>query len=378
MTPGDHSSGSDEEQPPSEPGFSWGLTPTEPEPVKPRPSKSPQPADEVPELIEPSAPAEPPATEALNVADLPTGAMDVADLPTGLLDVADVPTAAINSADLPTAAMELPTRRQLRMPAAVDPELEGATEVLAAHPVSAAGPEDESVEHDAVGSLFGDEQFVEYEEPARGALVPAVISRPRAAQPPRAPIPRGQLFVISIAAGLVAALALAALFLAGTRIGESVTPAAVATPTPTATGSSAPAVGPLPVGTYSWGELLGGECLDPFDSAWQDEFTVVSCDEPHTAQLLTRGQFDDAVSAPFPEVDELMARTAKFCSTEAVIDYSAAQSFSDLELQASFAATADEWSAGHRDFYCFATRAGDDALTESVAQPQVAEEASGE
>ncbi|GAA1212517.1 septum formation family protein [Rhodoglobus aureus] len=350
MTPGNHSSGSDDDdQQPREPAFNWGLTPTEPEPETP----------ELPELVlpdaEPPALTEPPPTEALNAADLPT--------------------AAINSSDLPTAAMDLPTRRQLRMPAAVDPALEGATEVLAAHPVSAAGPEDESVDHDAVGALFGDEQFFEYEEQSRGALVPATISRPRA---PRPPIPRGQLFAISIAAGLVAALALAALFLAGTRIGDSIAPAAVATLIPTDTASAAPTVGPLPVGTYAWNELLGGECLEPFDSAWQDEYRVIECAQPHAAQLLTRGEFDDAVSAPYPEVDDLVARTNASCSTDKVINFAAAKSFADLELVASFAPTASDWDAGQRDYYCFATRTGDEVLTESVAQPQVAADADGE
>ncbi|WP_341953163.1 septum formation family protein [Salinibacterium sp. TMP30] len=383
MTPGDHSSGSDDEQQPHEPAFSWGLTPTEPEPELPElvlPDSEP-PATEPPV-------SEPPATEALNVEDMPTGLMDVADIPQGssdasdvptaAIDAADLPTAAITAADLPTAAMDLPTRRQLRMPAAVDSDLEGATEIIGAHSVSAAGPEDESVEHDAVGALFGDEQFVEYEDQPRGALVPAAITRPRAPQAPRPPIPRGQLFAISIATGLVAALALTALFLAGTRIGDSITPAAVATPSPTDTASAAPTIGPLPGGTYAWNELLGGECLEPFDSAWQDEYTVIECAQPHAAQLLKRGQFDDAVSAPFPEVDDLVSRTTSLCSTDAVINYAAAESFADLELVASFAPTAQSWDAGQRDYYCFATRSGSEALTESVAQPQVAAEADGE
>jgi hypothetical protein len=314
----------------------------------------------------------------MDVADIPQGSSDASDVPTAAIDAADLPTEAIAAADLPTAAMDLPTRRQLRTPAAVDPELEGATEVIGAHPVSAAGPENEAVEHDAVGALFGDEQFVEYEEQPSGAMVPTAITRPRAPQAPRPPIPRGQLFAIAIAAGLVAALALTALFLAGTRIGDSMAPVAVATPTPTDTTSAAPTVGPLPTGTYVWDELLGGECLEPFDSAWQDEYTVIECAQPHAAQLLKRGQFDDAVSAPFPEVDDLVSRTTSLCSTDAVINYAAAESFADLELVASFAPTAQNWDAGQRDYYCFATRSGSEALTESVAQAQVAAEADGE
>ncbi|WP_010204284.1 septum formation family protein [Salinibacterium sp. PAMC 21357] len=431
MSNGNNSSGSDDEQAARAPAFNWGLLPSEaaaaeagllklppldsdpaadeqPDAESAQPgAESAQPTEpsdrELPDLVlpdsEPSI-AEPPPTEALSAVDLPTGLMDVADLPTGLMDVADLPTGAMDVADLPTGLMDvadippgsasgppteamnaadLPTRRELRMPAAVDPALEGATEVIAAHPVSAAGPEDESVDHDAVGALFGDEQFVEYEEePLRGALVPAVISRPREAQAPRAPIPRGQLIAISIAAGLVAALALTALFLGGTKIGEAVTPVAVATPVPTDTASSAPAVGPLPVGTYAWDELLGGECLDPFESAWQDEYTVIECAQPHAAQLLVRGEFDDAVSAPFPELDGLTERTLALCSTDTVINFVAAKSFADLEVVASFAPNASKWEAGQREYYCFVTRSGDDALTESVAQPQAAAEVDGE
>jgi len=410
---GDGTSDSDDEKKPSESAFSWGLTPRAPEPKRaaepapsaetdptdpesgpPEPAQSVDadhaaaPANELPDLVPPpTAPpaqvppatvptaSEPTASEPTASEPPPTEAIDAVELPTGLMDVADLPTAAM---EVPTAAMELPTRRQLRMPAAVDPELEGATEVLGAHPVSTEGPEDESVEHDSVGALFGDEQFVEYEEPSRGALVPAVITRPREPRAPRAPIPKGQMIALSIGAGLVAALALAALFLAGTRIGESTPPAAVATPTPTATASAAPTIGPLPVGTYGWNELLGGECLDPFESAWQDEYTVVDCEQPHAAQLLTRGQFDDEVSASYPESDALVTRTTALCSTDAVINFAVAKSIGDLELVASFAPTAADWDAGQRDYFCFATRSGDEGFSESVAQPQVSAEPDSE
>ncbi|TQO20158.1 putative regulator of septum formation [Rhodoglobus vestalii] len=347
MTPGDNPSGSDDEQPPREPAFNWELTPSEPEPEPERDR------------------TEPPATEALTAADLPTG----------LMDVADMPTAAINAADLPTAAMQMPTRRELRMPAAVDPALEGATEVLGAHPVSSAGPEGESVDHDAVTALFGEDRFVEYEEQPGSALVPAALIRSRAPQAPRPPIPRGQLIAISIAAGLVAALALAALFLAGTRIGDSLPAVAVSTPIPTDSSTAVPTVGPLPAGTHGWNTLLGGECLEPFESAWQDEYTVIDCAEPHAGQLLVRGEFDDVVSAPYPEIDELVARTTALCSTDAVINFAAAQAFTDLQLVTSFAPTAKDWESGQRTYFCYATRSGDDALTESVAQPPAAAEA---
>ncbi|CAO1654076.1 septum formation family protein [Salinibacterium sp. NYA9b] len=366
------------EQPPVQPPASPAASPAAAHSADPA-----QPADPVVPPREPLI--EPPPTEAINVADLPTGAMDISDLPTGAMDIsdlptgamdiADLPTAAISSADLPTAAMDAATRRQAQLPASVDQSLEGATEVMGAQSLEGISAESESVEHDAVSDLFGEDKFVEYEDQALVAQVPAVISRPRVPQPPRPPIPRGQLIGLAIAGGLVAALALVALFLAGTRLGPSVMPAAVASPTPSATATAVvPVVGPLAPGTYQWNELAGGECLDPFASAWEQEYTVIDCTQPHAAQLLTVGLFEDAASDPYPEAEELASRTATACSTDAVIDFAAAQSFSNLEIVASFAANASDWDAGNRDYYCFATRSGDAALTTSVAQPQTPSE----
>ncbi|MGV8876318.1 MAG: septum formation family protein [Rhodoglobus sp.] len=366
MTPPEHSGGSDE-QPPEK------LIPPPPEKlIEPPPRSTPPhlPSDD-------TVSAADLATGPLDAADLPTGLLDAADLPTGLLNAADLPTGPLSAEDLPTgplSAADLPTRRQRRLPAAVDPALEGATEVLGAHSLSTAEPVGESVEHDAVGALFGDDNFVEYEQD-RVALTPAIISRVRA---PRPPIPRRQLIAIAMASGLVAALALTALFLGGTRIGETMVPAAAATPQPSSTATADPLNGPLPEGTYAWNELGGGECLDPFDNAWQDEFTVVDCGQPHAAQLLLRASFDDAASAPYPESDGLATRTTALCSTDAVINFAVAKTITDLELLASYAPTAKEWDAGQRDYSCFVTRSGGESLTESVTQPLVGDEGTGE
>lgn len=345
------------------------------------------PAQQVPHPATPPADAaptplvEPPATEAMNIADLPTsalnvsdlptGAMDIADLPTGAMDISDLPTGAMDVADLPTAALNAPTRRQSHLPAALDPALEGATEVLSAQSLAGISADSESVDHDPVGDLFGEDKFVEYQDQGLAPQGSAVVVRQRVPPPPRPPIPRGQVIALAVGGGLVAALALVALFLFGTRIGENMTPAVAASATPTAEPSeAAPVVGPVAPGTYQWNELAGGECLEPFVSAWEQEYTVIDCAQPHAAQLLTIGQFDDAASDPYPDAEQLASRAAQACSTDSVIDFSAAQSFGDLEVVASFAATADEWDAGNRDYSCFVTRAGDDALTASVAQPQ--------
>ncbi|QAV71622.1 large membrane associated protein [Salinibacterium sp. UTAS2018] len=354
-----------------------------PEP-EPEPEPAPTPEPEPAPTAQPAPLVEPPATEAMNIAelptsamnlsDLPTGAMDVADLPTGAMDISDLPTGAMDVADLPTAAMDAPTRRQSHFPPGVDPALEGATEILSAQSLAGISADAESVEHDAVGDLFGEDKFVEYEDQLLTPQPSAVVVRQRVPPPPRPPIPRGQLIAIAVGGGLVAALALVALFLLGTRIGENAEPAVAVSASPTAVPTETlPVVGPVPPGTYQWNEIAGGECLEPFASAWEQEYTVIDCAQPHAAQLLTVGTFEDAASDPYPDEGELAARTARACSTDAVIDFAAAESFADLEITASFAATASEWDAGNRDYYCFATRAGDDALTASVAQPQTPE-----
>ncbi|WP_339618725.1 septum formation family protein [uncultured Salinibacterium sp.] len=366
MTSGDKFSDADDGTKPPQSFFNWGLKPSEPEePAAAQPAATPPaaapvnpelpgllklpPAIELPAAETPAV--EPPATEAMNIADLPTGAMDVADLP--------------------TAAMDFPTRRQSYLPAAIDPALEGATEVLSAQSLAGISAEAESVDHDSVDDIFGEDKFVEYDDQGLTPQSSTVVVRQRVTAPPRPPIPRGQMIALSIAGGLVAALALVALFLLGTRIGQTAAPvaAASATPTPTAT-AEVPVVGPVAPGTYQWNELAGGECLEPFASAWEQEYTVIECAKPHAAQLLTIGQFEDEASEPYPDAEQLASRTAKACSTDAVIDFAAARSVADLEVVTNFPATADEWDAGNRDYYCFATRAGDDALTASVAQPQ--------
>jgi len=386
VTSGDKFSDADDGTKPPQSFFNWGLKPSEPEePAAAQPAATPPaaapvnpelpgllklpPAIELPAAETPAV--EPPATEAMNIADLPTGAMDVADLPTGAMDINDLPTGAMDVADLPTAAMDFPTRRQSYLPAAIDPGLEGATEVLSAQSLGGIAAEAESVDHDSVDDIFGEDKFVEYDDQGLTPQSSTVVVRQRVAAPPRPPIPRGQMIALSIAGGLVAALALVALFLLGTRIGQTAAPvaAASATPTPAAT-AEVPVVGPVAPGTYQWNELAGGECLEPFASAWEQEYTVIECAKPHAAQLLTIGQFEDEASEPYPDAEQLASRTAKACSTDAVIDFAAAKSVADLQVVVNFPATADEWDAGNRDYYCFATRAGDDALTASIAQPQ--------
>ena len=48
------------------------------------------------------------------------------------------------------------------------------------------------------------------------------------------------------------------------------------------------ATGPQPAGVHKWDTLFGGECLQPYASPWDEEFTVADCAAPHAAQLVYR------------------------------------------------------------------------------------------
>jgi len=100
----------------------------------------------------------------------------------------------------------------------------------------------------------------------------------RAERPDRAPMPRNVKILAWVAGGLVAVLALLALFWLGLQspwssAAPAPSPSATApsqTPTPTPTPTEETVVGPVEPGTHAWDELGGGECLDAFPNAWAE------------------------------------------------------------------------------------------------------------
>jgi hypothetical protein len=177
-----------------------------------------------------------------------------------------------------------------------------------------------------------------------------------------------------VGAGLVVLLALVALFYLGTRLplllGGAPQAEASATPSATPTPSEAaeqPATGPLGAGTYAWDQLRGGECLDPFESPWSEEFTVVDCAAPHAAQLVFAAPYTDDPATPFPGEDVIASEIGLLCSAPGVVDFAAAASFTDLQVQGAYPVSGEQWAAGQRDYFCFATRSSGEPLTASVA-----------
>lgn len=244
-----------------------------------------------------------------------------------------------------------------------------------------------------IDSLFGETQFKDYEgEPLVGPIPtelnpfasaapaasadPLVIAGdalPAAAEPrePRAPFSKNQKLLFWLAGGLIALLVLAVLFVIGTKIPAAPVPVAASksatpkvstspTPTPSVTGQAA-------AGVHLWSDLRGGECVDPFTNPFELKFTVVDCAAPHPAQMVFRATFPGEATAAYPGLDALQSQINLLCTAPGVIDLATAGAYSDIQFQASYAATTQEWTKGQHDYYCFVNRSGGEPITGSVA-----------
>lgn len=233
-----------------------------------------------------------------------------------------------------------------------------------------------------IDSLFGESRFLEYEEGPSATENPFVKKPVDATRSgdgerrPREANKKNQVVLLWVAGSLVAVLALVALFLIGTKLPAILGPAPGAlvapTVTPTPTPTEAP-LGPVAPGEYQWNELLGGECVDPFNGPWENTYTVVDCEKPHPAQLVTRGIFTEADGATgYPGIDALQSQVNLLCTAASVIDYAKANAYTNIQFEASYAVSADEWLDGNRSYYCFLSRSDGGEITGTIAMPQVA------
>lgn len=254
-------------------------------------------------------------------------------------------------------------------------------------------PQQPSGETDALSgldSLFGESQFREYsdrpdpsENPfARRAEQEAAPGAAGAGggKPPRAPgITTVQKVLLWVLGSVLAVMALIGLFLLGIRLpdllGPSPAVAPIASPSPSA--SHAVVLGPVKPGTYAWDELLGGECIEPYDSAYQAEYTVVECTEPHAAQLVKTGAIVPVAPVTgvfdpdaYPGDEALLAQTIQLCQAPGIFS-PAASGVTDAQLTTAYP-TEDQWADGGRAYFCFVTRASGEPLTVDLALPQVA------
>ena len=121
---------------------------------------------------------------------------------------------------------------------------------------------------------------------------------------------------------------------------------------------------------HAWNTLFGGECIEPLESVWAEEFTIVDCAAPHAAQLVLRGTFPGDAAAPFPGEAELAAQLPTLCRAAGVIEPATVAGIPDMQVQFSYPVNAEQWDAGERTYYCFANRAGGEPMTGSHPGPR--------
>ena len=380
-------------------------------------SQAPAPPPAAPPLIEPAAPVVPPVFSWQVGADASPPATDENRQATPTSDPAPAPAEAEpNAWDVPTVAtpyLDIPTEpHEVNPPVPTYPWEEHYAEKEAAEAAQAADEQPvtqafsaqdladavspnaapssgeplpvDGAPTSAIDKLFSDTQFVEYQdEPLLGQLplAPRTTTETTVEKLPHLPLTPTQRVLIWVAGGLVALLVLVALFFFGRTLAQPEA-APVETPAPVETTEpetpDVPALGPVAPGVYAFDELLGTECITPYTSPWEEEYTVVACDEPHLAQMVAVGAFDDAADEAYPGGEELDSRINQLCTSNEIIDYDAAGEFDDIQIAGSYPATAEAWDAGDRTYYCFVTRESGDTLTTSIANEPVAAETDAE
>ncbi len=258
----------------------------------------------------------------------------------------------------------------------------------------ASGPGGDGEQVSAIDALFGENQFREYTDgldPAQNPFVRQAEADANGGRPPGEPVgpdggggPPGpapgvsrlQRILLMVLGGALALLALVALFFLGMRLPDLLGPAptvAVPSGTPSPSGSPVIPLGPVEPGEHAWDQLLGGECLDPFEDPWQQTYTVVDCAVPHPAQMVHRGVIPEATPAVdlYPGEDALQTQALELCRGPGIFDPAVAGALTDAVVQASYP-TEELWDEGARDYFCFVTRSSGEPMTGSLSLPQVA------
>lgn len=342
-----------------------GLTPAgETAPVEPNAPVLP------PAVVPPAPPASPPDSARRHDLDLdfetdnmpPVTAFEpVVPLDRPLPSVATdyPPTEALDALDLPPA--EIP---ESVAPAAAPPTSPAATV-----------PTPDSSTNETTGLDRLDQLFASTDtsaatiplvspripEPARSARSKATDTPPRETSPEDQEKFRQKLLLT--VGGILVAIASIGAWVVGGIVGSP----AVA-PVPTETAEPALPTAMQPPGEYPFGQLFGGECLNPFVDAWAETFTVVDCATPHAAQLVYAG--DLAIDGTYPSYpgDSRIGNAALAgCSRKGVLDLSAAQKITDLQISTAYPASSVAWDSGDTRYFCFASRASATPLDRSIA-----------
>ena len=138
-------------------------------------------------------------------------------------------------------------------------------------------------------------------------------------------------------------------------------------------------VSPRDEGSWSWDELNGGECIDNYDdadpttnNAFQDSYDVVSCNDPHDAQLVRVGDLRTDAGIPIYPGDVAIGPVAMGeCFSSKIISTSAKAAHPTLSSDWRYPTSQTQWNKGNTFYYCFAHTNPIADITGSVAGKKV-------
>jgi len=145
----------------------------------------------------------------------------------------------------------------------------------------------------------------------------------------------------------------------GTPPGEASTPPVVV---------DFPAVGsgPRPAGSWSWEELLGGECLTSFDGPFAAEFEVVGCEQPHQAEFHRAQLLNDDPDADYPGDQFVRDQASGLCEQWDLADLREPERYDDLVVVPSYSIGQTQWEKGQRVAGCFIYRESGELLDDQL------------
>ena len=129
-------------------------------------------------------------------------------------------------------------------------------------------------------------------------------------------------------------------------------------------------LGPRPVGTWTWSELRGGECIAWFTDAFAERFDVVECTTPHEAEFVRATLMSDLSQAPYPGDTAVEEFATEHCASWSKDDLVDGELFDDLVAESSFSLGEDAWVRGDRLVGCFVRQRDGELFTSKLVNEE--------
>jgi len=251
---------------------------------------------------------------------------------------------------IPSVATDYPpteTLDAIDLPASAVPE-HVAPSAISVTPPATLSEEPSGI--DQIDALFASTDTSAQTVPVKSSPVEPqpVTSRPTREPKPADDAKPRQTLLLIVGGILIVIVAIGAFLAGGLLSSPAATPLSETSEAPTEPTTAQPA------GDYLFTELFGGECLDPFETAWASTFTVVDCATPHTAQLVYAGDLAlDGSYLSYPGDDAIGNAAMAECSRKGVLNLASAKTYSDLLVSASYPISSEMWDSGDTRYYCF-------------------------